>query len=112
MYFCDFDKSCFYNNVHNLYELILPYANTYPEDHLPCTTYMNIHKLTIDRFVFTFSDPALFPSTIILPKELCRRPIHYINGLAVLQIATDINNYIMQKVEEYRSQKRKRSLNK
>ncbi len=106
IHFLDFDKSCFYNNVNNLWVLLRPYIKIINYNN----NYKNIYELTIDELVFSFSDSKRYPSSIILSKENCRVE-SYSYSIDKMELIEKINDYVVEKVERYQGQKRKKRKN-
>ena len=104
MEFIDFDKSCYFNNLNNLWTLLSPYIKVADKDYSLDGTYSNINELTIDSLVFNFSDSLLYPISIEIQKQ--NNPAIYYNH-SRLKIIEIINNLIMQEIEKYQRDTRK-----
>ena len=105
MYFYNFDKSCFYNNIDNLWLLLSPYIKITSKGYLVDGTLTFIHELTIAKLVFNFSDSSLYPNPIKLENF---RMVYGNYNQDKIKLIERINNLIMAKIAEYRDiEKRK-----
>ena len=105
MYFYNFDKSCFYNNIDNLWLLLSPYIKITSKGYLVDETFTCIHELTIAKLVFNFSDPSLYPNPIKLEDF---RMVYGNYNQDKIKLIERINNLMIEKIAEYRDiEKRK-----
>ncbi len=108
MYFYNFDKSCFYNNIDNLWLLLSPYIKITSKGYLVDGTLTFIHELTIAKLVFNFSDPSLYPNPIKLENF---RMVYGNYNQDKIKLIERINNLMIEK-NSCISWNRKKKINK
>ncbi len=98
VYFLDFKKSCFYNNIENLKSVLGPHIKIKRDKWCEAFNY----ELTIDRIIILDDSYPNYPNKIILEKEECQMTISDFRETDwKYQVIKHINDLILEKIAEY-----------